>query len=91
MYKNSFTGYFCAHLGPDRGVCHVLRDSFLRCWFRPLRDEDPFSQPWQMHHQTMIHFTLKQTAPAPFLPPPGTEGARFEQLDTGEWLLYWRR
>lgn len=28
-----------------------------------------------------------QQAPPPFCPVPGAEGARFEQLDTGEWFI----
>jgi hypothetical protein len=36
----------------------------------------------------MIQLIRGQQAPAPFLPQPvGAEGARFEQLDTGEWFL----
>ncbi len=35
----------------------------------------------------MIEFAIGKQAPAPFLPPPDTEGARFEQLDTGEWFI----
>lgn len=35
----------------------------------------------------MIQFALGQPTPAPFLPLPGTEGARSEQLDTGEWFI----
>ena len=35
----------------------------------------------------MIQFALGQPAPASFLPPPGTEGARSEQLDTGECFI----
>ena len=35
----------------------------------------------------MIQLVRGQPAPAPFLPRPGTEGARFEQLDTGEWFI----
>lgn len=35
----------------------------------------------------MIQLMRGQPAPAPFLSPPGLEGARFEQLDTGEWFI----
>jgi hypothetical protein len=35
----------------------------------------------------MIQLTRGQQASAPFLPHPGAEGARFEQLDTGEWFI----
>jgi hypothetical protein len=36
----------------------------------------------------MIKLIRGQQAPAPFLPQRvGTEGARFEQLDTGEWFI----
>jgi hypothetical protein len=35
----------------------------------------------------MIQLIRGQQAPAPFLPPPGAEGARFEQMDTGDWII----
>jgi hypothetical protein len=35
----------------------------------------------------MIELTLGQQAPEPFWPVPGAEGARFEQMDTGEWII----
>jgi hypothetical protein len=35
----------------------------------------------------MIQLIRRQQAPVPSLPQPGAEGARFEQLDTGEWFL----
>jgi hypothetical protein len=35
----------------------------------------------------MIQLIVGQQAPGPFWPMPGAEGARFEQLDTGEWFL----
>ena len=35
----------------------------------------------------MIQLIRGQQAPAPFLPHPGTEGARFEQMDTGDWII----
>jgi hypothetical protein len=35
----------------------------------------------------MIKLTLGQPAPASFLPHPGAEGARFEQMDTGDWII----
>ena len=35
----------------------------------------------------MIQLTRGQQAPAPFLPHPGAEGARFEQMDTGDWII----
>ena len=35
----------------------------------------------------MIQLTLGQQAPEPFWPVPGAEGARFEQMDTGEWII----
>jgi hypothetical protein len=35
----------------------------------------------------MIQITLRQQAPEPFWPVPGAEGARFEQMDTGEWII----
>ena len=38
----------------------------------------------------MIQLTLGQQAPEPFLPVPGVEGARFEQMDTGEWIIIYR-
>jgi hypothetical protein len=36
---------------------------------------------------SMIQFIVGQQAPEPFWPLPGAEGARFEQLDTGEWFI----
>ena len=35
----------------------------------------------------MIQLTRGQQAPEPFLPHPGAEGARFEQMDTGDWII----
>ena len=35
----------------------------------------------------MIQLIVGQQAPAPFWPMPGAEGARFEQLDSGEWFI----
>jgi hypothetical protein len=35
----------------------------------------------------MIKFVIGQPAPTPFLPTPGTERGRSEQLDTGEWFI----
>jgi hypothetical protein len=35
----------------------------------------------------MIQLIRGQQAPSPFLPPPGAEGARFEQMDTGDWII----
>jgi len=35
----------------------------------------------------MIQLAIGQQAPTPFLPAPGTEGARFEQLDSGESFI----
>lgn len=35
----------------------------------------------------MLQLIRGQQAPEPFWPMPGAEGARFEQLDTGEWFL----
>jgi hypothetical protein len=36
----------------------------------------------------MIQLIRGQQAPSPFLPHPGTEGARFEQMDTGDWIIF---
>jgi hypothetical protein len=35
----------------------------------------------------MIQLIRGQQAPSPFLPPPDAEGARFEQMDTGDWII----
>lgn len=43
---------------------------------------------YDIHQGTaMIQLVIGQQAPAPFLPATGTEGARFEQLESGEWII----